>query len=281
MNILKKSKIAHKSLCLLLLALFAGNVDANAVNLNKTLEPKIESAILKVAQQRTFTISTINQIASILKHKQDKEQQPAYDLFVKAAKGEKLARFISTLVNSIRDENCNCDARERAAHTLRMIIFSEQNKDALANFQEHSVLHYMDGGIKNLRAVKFITGDNELKTQHTKLTNYTFQYVFDNFFSSNILMSKDVDVEFRVLQNNDNEYKLDIRAPLLKICNTKDKHPEIQELTNKDPKEIYNPSTKYFMHCMINVVNDGTIKKQKDMKKPFDGKSGSCFPETK
>jgi hypothetical protein len=196
------------------LACFAGNVDANAVNLKKTLDPEIESAIIKIAQQRTFTINTINQIASILKHKQDKEQQPAYDMFVKVAKGKELARFISTLVNSIRDENCNCDARERTAHTLRMILFSEQNEDALDNFQKHYVLHYIDGGIKNLRTLKFITKDGKLKTQHTKVTNYTFQQVFNNFFSSNILMSKDVDVAFRVLQNNDNEYQLDIKAPL-------------------------------------------------------------------
>lgn len=280
MSIVKKigNKRVTKKILWLLLACFAGNVNA--------LAPSVRNQIVELTKQNALTIQTMVELVKIAENvKSSKAREEAYNEFVSKAQGQKLRDFIFRLVATVRDKENDSNSRVQAANTLRKIIFSSSNSVGRDNLIQHSMFHYDGPSLIDTQA-GFSTYWNNLrpenrrnKNQHTALTNHecsqVFAKVIDNINSDNTIID---------VRNG----QITINMPISYVCK---KLPIIVELQKRTPnnimavaqdidrKQVINNDALngYEIMCYININNNGLINGPGGA--AVDGLSGSCYPQ--
>lgn len=274
MNILKKSKIAHKSLCLLLLALFAGNVDAaqvrSVLDTYNSIEGVSKVKTMKALLELLNNDACCKKIVNTAAEQKFKKSDP------------QLKTFISSLVYTINNDAVN---REKAAEALRKIIFSQPNKIARENLFLHSAAHYSTSLIKTEADYvdywnRLSDKDKKNKKVHTVFGDERSQDIFSDSLKS--ILSNNAEINFTGTQIIINIPLENIRKNVTSIqefykitdCKTEAKRGDIYTV---EPKKTSN----YEIICYINIdPQTGLIKAPKPDNK-IDGQSGSCYPQKK
>ena len=240
MNILKKGKIAKKGLWLLLLALFAGNVDA------AQLRPAIDTynSINGVTKIKSMTA-----LLSLLSNKIDCEK------IVNAAAGHqvnrnstKLKELISNLVYTINNDAVN---RKNAVDILHKIIFSAANDVARNNIFNHSAQHFNGSTINTIADFKRLN-----KPRHTVLTNYNCLNVFARTINS--LKTNINNTSLSFTQGG----QLKITVPVQDIYTYQPEIVDFKRIDDNHYIDKYNDRgaiNNFSIQCYMNIGRNGYI----------------------
>lgn len=259
MSIVKKlgNKRVTKKILWLLLACFAGNVDAAQVRSVLDTYNSIKGV------QKAQAISTILKYLS--------NQIACNKMVTNASQSDgQLKQLIENLINTINGGNSK-DAKD-AATILYKVIDSSINEQAMDNHYLHSASHFKDESVNTANALKYMLGN--AKDSHTRLKNYEYDTIFSKVMSSDVLINQSTDITFlKNVGGNNNANQIKIIVPIHLVC----EFPKIQELYGEKRDIKDSQAKKYKIQCMINITANGLVQK-KAANVNADGRSGSLYP---
>ena len=251
----RATKTKNGFLGLLLLACFAGNADANA--LNAKVRNQIDNVI---RHNRTLNYQSINTILALL------QNEPIRDYFTQqCANNGKLRGLIDSLVRTI---NNGGEDAAKAADAFRSIIFSSANDAARDNIFNHSSIHFKNGRVNTVNDFNALG-----KQKHTVLRNYVAADVF-----SDVIGCLDANGN-RIYFTPGGQVRINI--PLQNIFMYQPEIVDFEKVGHRSYKDEYKnraATRNYSIQCYINIGNDGLIIPPA-VAGVVNGKSGSCYPQ--